>query len=48
MGRTNNPTVLIYRELDRRVVANGSQGTDLGTSGPMFIGNSVKGYFSGD
>jgi uncharacterized protein (DUF1501 family) len=47
--RNNDVTILIYSEFGRRVVANGSQGTDHGTSGPMFvIGNSVKGGFYGD
>jgi uncharacterized protein (DUF1501 family) len=47
--RSNDVTVLIYSEFGRRVAANGSDGTDHGTSGPMFvIGNSVKGGFYGD
>ena len=47
--RSNDVTILMYSEFGRRVVANGSQGTDHGTSGPMFvIGNSVKGGFYGD
>lgn len=42
-------TVMIYSEFGRRVVANASQGTDHGTSGPVFvIGDSVQGGFYGD
>ncbi len=42
-------TVMIYSEFGRRVVANASQGTDHGTSGPVFIiGDKVKGGFYGD
>ena len=42
-------TVMIYSEFGRRVAANASQGTDHGTSGPVFIlGDSVKGGFYGD
>lgn len=42
-------TVMIYSEFGRRVVANASQGTDHGTSGPVFvIGDNVKGGFYGD
>ena len=40
---------MIYSEFGRRVAANGSQGTDHGTSGPVFIvGNTVKGGYYGD
>jgi uncharacterized protein (DUF1501 family) len=40
---------MIYSEFGRRVAANGSQGTDHGTSGPVFIvGNGVKGGYYGD
>jgi uncharacterized protein (DUF1501 family) len=47
--RSNDVTVMVYSEFGRRVVGNGSQGTDHGTSGPMFmIGNSVKGGFYGE
>ena len=47
--RSNDITVMVYSEFGRRVVGNGSQGTDHGTSGPMFIiGNSVKGGFYGE
>jgi uncharacterized protein (DUF1501 family) len=42
-------TVMIYSEFGRRVVANASQGTDHGTSGPVFIiGDNVQGGFYGD
>jgi len=47
--RSNDVTIMVYSEFGRRVVGNGSQGTDHGTSGPMFVvGNSVKGGFYGD
>lgn len=42
-------TVMIYSEFGRRVVANASDGTDHGTSGPVFIiGDRVSGGFYGD
>lgn len=48
-GRSKDITVLIYSEFGRRVKANGSDGTDHGTSGPVFlIGDRVKGGFYGD
>ena len=48
-SRGNDLTVMVYSEFGRRVVGNASQGTDHGTSGPMFmIGNSVKGGFYGE
>jgi uncharacterized protein (DUF1501 family) len=48
-SRSNDLTVIVYSEFGRRVVGNASQGTDHGTSGPMFmIGNSVKGGFYGE
>ena len=47
--RANDVTIVVYSEFGRRVVGNGSQGTDHGTSGPMFIiGDKVKGGFYGD
>lgn len=52
MGRTahgRNVVVMVYSEFGRRVGANASQGTDHGTSGPVFIaGPRVKGGFYGD
>jgi uncharacterized protein (DUF1501 family) len=40
---------MIYSEFGRRVQANGSDGTDHGTAGPMFlIGDRVQGGFYGD
>ena len=48
-SRSNDVTIMVYSEFGRRVVGNGSQGTDHGTSGPMFlIGNSIKGGFYGE
>lgn len=47
--RAADVTVVIYSEFGRRVVGNGSQGTDHGTSGPMFIvGDKVSGGYYGD
>ncbi|MDA2963440.1 MAG: DUF1501 domain-containing protein [Actinomycetota bacterium] len=47
--RLNDVTVMVYSEFGRRVRGNASQGTDHGTSGPMFlIGEKVKGGFYGD
>jgi uncharacterized protein (DUF1501 family) len=52
MGRSahgRNVVVMAYSEFGRRVGANASQGTDHGTSGPVFIaGPRVKGGFYGD
>lgn len=48
-SRSADVTVVVYSEFGRRVVGNGSQGTDHGTSGPMFIvGDKVNGGFYGD
>ncbi len=44
-----NVVVMVYSEFGRRLAANGSQGTDHGTAGPVFIaGAPVKGGFYGD
>lgn len=41
--------VAVYSEFGRRVRANASQGTDHGTSGPLFVsGDPVSGGFYGD
>jgi len=48
-SRAADVTVVIYSEFGRRVIGNGSQGTDHGTSGPMFIiGDKVNGGYYGD
>jgi uncharacterized protein (DUF1501 family) len=48
-GRSKDVTVLIYSEFGRRVKANGSEGTDHGTAGPVFlVGDRVQGGFYGD
>lgn len=48
-ARGRNVVVMVYSEFGRRVEANASQGTDHGTSGPVFIaGPRVKGGFYGD
>jgi uncharacterized protein (DUF1501 family) len=48
-GRSKDITVLVYSEFGRRVKANGSEGTDHGTAGPVFlIGDRVTGGFYGD
>ena len=47
--RSNDVTVVVYSEFGRRVKGNASQGTDHGTSGPIFvIGEKVNGGFYGD
>ena len=48
-SRASDVVMVVYSEFGRRVAGNGSQGTDHGTSGPMFvIGNKVKGGFYGE
>ena len=47
--RSRDIVVLVYSEFGRRVVGNASQGTDHGSSGPVFvIGDKIKGGFYGD
>jgi uncharacterized protein (DUF1501 family) len=47
-GRANKVVVLVFSEFGRRVMENGSQGTDHGAAAPMLlIGNKVKGGFHG-
>lgn len=48
--RANDVTVMVYSEFGRRVKANSTQGTDHGTSGPVFVlGQGVDGgKFYGD
>lgn len=48
-NRASDVTIMVYSEFGRRVKGNASQGTDHGTSGPVFIiGEKVKGGFYGD
>jgi uncharacterized protein (DUF1501 family) len=47
--RGKDIVMMVYSEFGRRVKGNGSQGTDHGTAGPVFlIGDRVKGGFYGD
>jgi uncharacterized protein (DUF1501 family) len=47
--RSHDVTVMIYSEFGRRVESNASDGTDHGTSAPVFlIGNRVKGGLYGE
>jgi uncharacterized protein (DUF1501 family) len=47
--RGRQVVVLVYSEFGRRVSANGSDGTDHGTAGPLFvIGDQVQGGFYGE
>ena len=48
--RANDVTVMVYSEFGRRVKANGTNGTDHGTAGPVFLmGQGVNGgRFYGD
>jgi uncharacterized protein (DUF1501 family) len=46
--RGQQVVVLVYSEFGRRVAANGSDGTDHGTAGPVFVmGTHVNGGFYG-
>ena len=46
--RGQQVVVLVYSEFGRRVAANGSDGTDHGTAGPVFVlGSHVNGGFYG-
>ena len=46
--RGRQVTVLVYSEFGRRVRANGSDGTDHGTAGPvLLLGRGVRGGFHG-
>jgi uncharacterized protein (DUF1501 family) len=48
-SRSRDVVILVYSEFGRRVVGNASQGTDHGSSGPVFvIGDKIKGGFYGD
>jgi uncharacterized protein (DUF1501 family) len=47
-GRDNDVLLMTFSEFGRRVVENGSQGTDHGTAEPMFVvGGNVKGGLYG-
>jgi uncharacterized protein (DUF1501 family) len=47
--RADDVVVMVYSEFGRRVEANGGQGTDHGTSAPVFVaGNRVAGGFYGE
>ena len=47
--RAKDVTIMVYSEFGRRVKGNASEGTDHGSSGPMFIiGEQIKGGFYGD
>ncbi|MBV8717759.1 MAG: DUF1501 domain-containing protein [Chloroflexi bacterium] len=48
-GLSDNVVTMLFSEFGRRVKENGSQGTDHGAAGPMFvIGKAVRGGVYGD
>jgi len=48
-SRADDVVVMVYSEFGRRVQANGGEGTDHGTSAPVFVaGNRVAGGFYGE
>ena len=49
IGRGSDVAMMIFTEFGRRIEENGSQGTDHGTAGPMFVvGEAVRGGFYGE
>lgn len=49
MGKADNVLLMTFSEFGRRVQENGSQGTDHGTAGPMFVvGPRVEGGLYGN
>jgi uncharacterized protein (DUF1501 family) len=49
LNKADSVLLMTFSEFGRRIKENGSQGTDHGTAGPMFImGNAVKGGLYGN